>query len=245
MAATRLPRQGRRCHGQDTAASARRAELLRDRKDAGQWLGCGVTMSRVTAMRHARLRWLVFVVGICASGCAHPGYVPASKPRSTEWRINLNEHELTLHLSPGTPRASRRAAGLCDRRRRVARQGPRRVQAARSLGIRDHRVQRAGVPGPPARRRRDHDARKARIGLRHDHRGRPMDAASSRPPRRSFSSGCRAAQTSAVVAAGQPGLQPQLGGVVAMGLTREEEYVHRRRRSGRSARAVCIPAESR
>jgi hypothetical protein len=33
----------------------------------------------------------------------------------------------------------------------------------------------------------------------------------------------------AVVAAGQPGLQPELRGVVAMGLTREEEYVHRRR----------------
>jgi hypothetical protein len=35
-----------------------------------------------------------------------------------------------------------------------------------------------------------------------------------------------------VVAAGQPGLQPELGGVVAMALTREEEYVHRRRRPG-------------
>ncbi len=33
-----------------------------------------------------------------------------------------------------------------------------------------------------------------------------------------------------VVAAGQPGLQPALAGVVAMGLTREEEYVRRRRR---------------
>jgi len=33
-----------------------------------------------------------------------------------------------------------------------------------------------------------------------------------------------------VVAAGQPGLQPELGGVVAIGLTREEEYVRRRRR---------------
>ena len=32
-----------------------------------------------------------------------------------------------------------------------------------------------------------------------------------------------------VVAAGQPGLQPELSGVVAMGLTREEEYVRRRR----------------
>ncbi len=35
----------------------------------------------------------------------------------------------------------------------------------------------------------------------------------------------------AVVAAGQSGLQPSLGGVVAIGLTREEEYVHRRRRA--------------
>jgi fermentation-respiration switch protein FrsA (DUF1100 family) len=33
-----------------------------------------------------------------------------------------------------------------------------------------------------------------------------------------------------VVAAGQPGLQPQLGGVVAIALTKEEEYVRRRRR---------------
>ena len=33
----------------------------------------------------------------------------------------------------------------------------------------------------------------------------------------------------AVVAAGQSALQSQLAGVVAMGLTREEEYVHRRR----------------
>lgn len=36
----------------------------------------------------------------------------------------------------------------------------------------------------------------------------------------------------AVAAAGQPRLQPWLGGVVAMALTREEEYVHRRRRPG-------------
>lgn len=35
-----------------------------------------------------------------------------------------------------------------------------------------------------------------------------------------------------VVAAGQPQLQPELAGVVAMGLTREEEYVRRRRRPG-------------
>jgi fermentation-respiration switch protein FrsA (DUF1100 family) len=33
----------------------------------------------------------------------------------------------------------------------------------------------------------------------------------------------------AVVAAGESGLQSELAGVVAMGLTREEEYVHRRR----------------
>lgn len=33
-----------------------------------------------------------------------------------------------------------------------------------------------------------------------------------------------------VVAAGQPGLRPELSGVVAMGLTREEEYVRRRQR---------------
>jgi hypothetical protein len=36
----------------------------------------------------------------------------------------------------------------------------------------------------------------------------------------------------AVAAAGQPLLQPALGGVVAVALTREEEYVHRRRRPG-------------
>lgn len=36
----------------------------------------------------------------------------------------------------------------------------------------------------------------------------------------------------AVVAAGQPGLQPALDGVVVMGLTREEEYVRRRRAPG-------------
>ena len=36
----------------------------------------------------------------------------------------------------------------------------------------------------------------------------------------------------AVAAAGQARLQPALGGVVAMALTREEEYVHRRRRPG-------------
>lgn len=35
----------------------------------------------------------------------------------------------------------------------------------------------------------------------------------------------------AVVAAGQSGLHASLGGVVAIGLTREEEYVHRRRRA--------------
>ena len=35
----------------------------------------------------------------------------------------------------------------------------------------------------------------------------------------------------AVVAAGQSGLQAEIGGVVAIGLTREEEYVHRRRRA--------------
>lgn len=35
-----------------------------------------------------------------------------------------------------------------------------------------------------------------------------------------------------VVAAGQPGLRPELSGVVAMGLTREEEYVRRRQRPG-------------
>ncbi|MFN7982752.1 MAG: AcvB/VirJ family lysyl-phosphatidylglycerol hydrolase [Vicinamibacterales bacterium] len=35
----------------------------------------------------------------------------------------------------------------------------------------------------------------------------------------------------AVVAAGQSSLQQSIGGVVAIGLTREEEYVHRRRRA--------------
>jgi len=35
----------------------------------------------------------------------------------------------------------------------------------------------------------------------------------------------------AVVAAGQAGLQSSLGGVIAIGLTKEEEYVHRRRRA--------------
>lgn len=35
-----------------------------------------------------------------------------------------------------------------------------------------------------------------------------------------------------IVAAGQPTLRASLAGVVAIGLTREEEYVHRRRRAG-------------
>lgn len=36
----------------------------------------------------------------------------------------------------------------------------------------------------------------------------------------------------AIVAAGAPSVREELAGVVAMGLTREEEYVHRRRREG-------------
>ena len=157
--------------------------------------------------------------------CAHVPGAAVSRPRTFERQVEINEHPLTLYLSP---------PGQLHRNELI-------VYATGDGGWRgkDREVYQqlqawgyatAGFSAPEY--------------LKH----LPGDDGTTTPARLAsdFSTIVDAARTSlqvglsspvvlvgvsrgadlAVVAAGQLGLQPELAGVVAMGLTREEEYVH-------------------
>jgi hypothetical protein len=150
-------------------------------------------------------------------------------PRPFERSIQLNEHPLVLHLSPGTS----------------AHDGELLVYATGDGGWRgkDKDLYRQlaswgyGVVGFSAPEYLKHlpgddgTTTPARLALDFAAIIDASRAALELPPTSpAILVGVSRGADLVVVAAGQPGLQPELGGVVAVALTREEEYVRRRRR---------------
>ena len=150
-------------------------------------------------------------------------------PRGFERRVQINGHPLTLHVAPGV--ASQRKAlvlyatgdgGWRGKDREVYTQLQSWGYAVAGFSAPEYLKHLPGDTGTTTPIRLANDfvriVAAARQALQLPESGPVILVGVSR------------GADLAVVAAGQPGLQPELGGVVAMGLTREEEYVHRRRR---------------
>lgn len=170
------------------------------------------------------------LLGLSAASCVHqaPG-TAASPPRAFDRPIQLNGYPLTLHLSPGV--ASQRKALLLYA---TGDGGWRGKDRAVYTQLRSWGYAVVGFSAPAYLKHLPGDTgttTPARLAADF-----ALIIAAARPALELPESGpvilvgvSRGADL-AVVAAGQPALQAELGGVVVMGLTREEEYVHRRRR---------------
>jgi hypothetical protein len=169
---------------------------------------------------------------MAAPACVRAPETPSGPPRSFDRVIVLNRHELTLHLTRG--RAERRPGllvyatgdgGWRGKDREVYDQLESWGYTAVGFSAPEYLKHLPGVAGDdgtttPARLSQDYatiiEAARQSLDVAGDEHAILVGVS-------------RGADLS-VVAAGQPGLQPQLGGVVAIALTKEEEYVRRRRR---------------
>jgi hypothetical protein len=171
------------------------------------------------------VEFLIVAASCAGASCAHGPGAAVSPPRTFDRQVEINEHPLTLHLSP--PAQLHRDELIVYATGDGGWRGKDRdvYQQLRAWGYAT-----AGFSAPEY--------------LKH----LPGDDGTTTPARLAsdFSAIVDAARTSlqvavsspvvlvgvsrgadlAVVAAGQQGLQTELAGVVAMGLTREEEYVH-------------------
>lgn len=179
-------------------------------------------------MRRAVPGILLVLTAMPVAACVHAA--PAVQlPRITDERVQLNAHPLTLHLSPGSAEHQGELlvyatgdGGWRGKDRDVYRQLQSWGYPTVGFSAPDYLNHLPGDDGTttPARLASDFAAIiDAARPLLHVPQSGPVILV-----------GVSRGADLAVVAAGQPGLQPELGGVVAMGLTREEEYVHRRRR---------------
>jgi hypothetical protein len=178
-------------------------------------------------MRHGLFHCVVVAVGVCVSGCVHHAQVATAAPRAFDRRIIVNQHALTLRVSRGT--AEHRAellvyatgdGGWRGMDRDVYRQLESWGYAAIGFSAPEYLDHLPGADGTTT------PARLASDFATIIEQGR--EAIDDTASRRSVLVGVSRGADLAVVAAGQADLQPQLGGVVVMGLTREEEYVHGR-----------------
>ncbi len=191
-------------------------------------LSSGLTirmMSRATRTLVALL--LVAAAGAGAS-CAHAAGAAVSPPRSFERQIEINEHLLTLHLSP--PAQLHRDelivyatgdAGWRGKDREVYQQLRAWGYATAGFSAPEYLKHLPGDDGTTTPSRLASDFSTIVEAAR-----RSLQVAASSPV---VLVGVSRGADLAVVAAGQQGLQAELAGVVAMGLTREEEYVHHMR----------------
>jgi fermentation-respiration switch protein FrsA (DUF1100 family) len=150
-------------------------------------------------------------------------------PHIADARVQLNAHPLTLHLSPGWAGHQGELlvyatgdGGWRGKDRDVYRQLQSWGYPIVGFSSSDYIKHLPGDAGTttPARLASD-------FAAIIDAARRLLEVPESRPV---ILVGVSRGADLAVVAAGQSRLQPELAGVVAMGLTREEEYVHRRRR---------------
>jgi hypothetical protein len=172
---------------------------------------------------------VLLMAGFLTTACARPVPVPPRAPASFDRRVTLNGHPLSLHLAPG--RADRRGAlvvyatgdgGWRGKDRDLFGQLERWGYLSVGFSAPEYLKHLPSDDGTttPARLSMDYatiiDATREALGL-----------PSALPV---VLVGVSRGADLAVVAAGQPGLRPELKGVVAIALTREEEYVRRRRR---------------
>lgn len=181
----------------------------------------------------ATLRRAALHVAACAAlssaACAHGAPAAIVAPRTFERTLQLNEHPLTLHLSPGTSAHRDELlvyatgdGGWRGKDRDVFTRLESWGYATVAFSAPEYLRHLPGDDGTttPAKLSLDfaHIVDVARATLQ---------MADSLPV---VLVGVSRGAGLVVAAAGQPGLQSELGGVVAMALTREEEYVHHRRR---------------
>jgi fermentation-respiration switch protein FrsA (DUF1100 family) len=169
-----------------------------------------------------------------AGACARVPSQPSAPPRSFDRRITLNHHELTLHVTRGG--ADRRRVlvvyatgdgGWRGKDREVYDQLESWGYTAVGFSAPEYLKHLPGVAGD------DGATTPARLSL--DYASIIASARESlqvedQPAAPAVLVGVSRGADLSVVAAGQSGLRSQLGGVVAIALTREEEYVRRRRR---------------
>jgi fermentation-respiration switch protein FrsA (DUF1100 family) len=167
---------------------------------------------------------LLLVALVCmTASCAHPLASP-SPPHQFERQIDVNQHALTLHLTPGHANPlivyATGDGGWRGKDRELYEQLQGWGYASAGFSSPDYLRNLPGDDGTttPARLAADFST--------------IVDAARNSlqmPLSPVVLVGVSRGADLAVVAAGQPRLQPQLSGVVAMALTREEEYVQHRR----------------
>ena len=218
---------GKALYGQDTAA-CRAARAVKRSQGTAEQQGLAELRSKTSGQYATRPSFTGFValrrcvrIRLCAPRAGGQGCSPGYSPQ----RIIVNQHALTLRVSPATaehpPNCSCMPPATAAGAARTA-----TCSAARVVGICGRWLQRAGIlehlPGDdgtttPARLARDFAAiiEQGREAL-------------TRAPRRSCSSVSRRGADLAVVAAGQADASAATRRCRRMGLTREEEYVHGR-----------------
>jgi hypothetical protein len=175
------------------------------------------------------IRAIVVLMVTGSVACVHQPPRNGNPPRSFDRRIILNRHELTLHMLRGP---AGRPAGLVvyatgdggwrGKDREVYEQLESWGYTAVGFSAPEYLKHLPGDAGTttPARLSEDYETI---IDSARESLSIPVDQPA-------ILVGVSRGADLSVVAAGQPGLQWQLGGVVAIALTREEEYVRRRRR---------------
>src|SRR3954471_2520016 len=160
--------------------------------------------------------------------CAHAPSAAVSPPRSFERQVEVNEHQLTLHLSPPAQRHTDQLivyatgdAGWRGKDREVYQQLQAWGYATAGFSTPEYLKHLPGDDGTTTPARLASDFSTIVEAAR-----RSLQVAVSSPV---VLVGVSRGADLAVVAAGQQGLQAELAGVVVMGLTREEEYVHHMR----------------
>lgn len=162
-----------------------------------------------------------------AAGCAHRVAATVKIPHDRTTSVSLNGHNLTLHLAPGLPHSHPEVlvyatgdAGWHRKDRDVFRQlqtwGYAVVGVSTPQYLKLLPDENGTTPGRLA----------ADFATMIDSGVNALHLAENTPV---VLVGVSRGADLAVVAAGQASLRPRLAGVVAIGLTREEEYVHRRR----------------
>jgi pimeloyl-ACP methyl ester carboxylesterase len=162
--------------------------------------------------------------------CAPAPRQPSGPPRAFDQRILVNRHQLTLHMTRGARKAALLVYATGDggwrgKDREVYTQLESWGYTAVGFSAPEYLRHLPGVDGDDGTttpERLSQDYAEIIASARHS-----LQIPDSEPV---ILVGVSRGADLAVVAAGQPGLQPQLGGVVVMALTKEEEYVRRRRR---------------
>jgi type IV secretory pathway VirJ component len=223
------------CVIQNSAGASLAAHLVRSASAPCKKIASRSGASRAASYHQVMRRFiscalpLILVAAVLASGCAHAHVGSPAAPAAFNRSIQLNGHRLTLHLTPGLAPYRNQLivyatgdAGWRGNDRDVFTQLRSWGYAAAGFSAPEYLKHLPGEDGTttPDRLALDFSTimNEARTALQLSHSVPAVLVGVSR------------GADLAVVAAGQSAFQRQLAGVVAVGLTREEEYVHRRRR---------------